>query len=133
MLVALQCRGIHQELLLMNSMTVAENIWIRREPRGAFGLVDHGRMNRQTQELFDRLNIRLDPAAIVSTAAACRFAAAYGIFSAGALGRHVIRLVSARKPESTWWCSLDLSPLENGAFTCRRNRSDTEADLIGLA
>ncbi|MEC8482260.1 MAG: ATP-binding cassette domain-containing protein, partial [Pseudomonadota bacterium] len=28
---------IHQELLLMNSMTVSENIWIRREPRNSFG------------------------------------------------------------------------------------------------
>ncbi|MFT4014677.1 MAG: sugar ABC transporter ATP-binding protein [Paracoccus sp. (in: a-proteobacteria)] len=56
---------IHQELLLMNSMTVAENIWIRREPKGAFGLVDHGKMSAMTQELFDRLNIRLDPDALV--------------------------------------------------------------------
>ncbi|MFH5774999.1 sugar ABC transporter ATP-binding protein [Paracoccus sp. NGMCC 1.201697] len=52
---------IHQELLLMNPMTVAENIWIRREPRTRFGLIDHGRMAAMTQELFDRLNIRLDP------------------------------------------------------------------------
>lgn len=57
---------IHQELALMNWMTVAENIWIRREPKNAFGLIDHGKMERQTQELFDRLNIRLDPAAMVA-------------------------------------------------------------------
>ena len=57
---------IHQELALMNWMTVAENIWIRREPKNAFGLIDHGRMAAQTQELFDRLNIKLDPRAQVS-------------------------------------------------------------------
>lgn len=57
---------IHQELALMNWMTVAENIWIRREPKNAFGLIDHGRMARMTQDLFDRLNIRLDPTAQVS-------------------------------------------------------------------
>ncbi|MDO8884487.1 sugar ABC transporter ATP-binding protein [Pseudotabrizicola sp.] len=57
---------IHQELALMNWMTVAENIWIRREPKNVFGLIDHGKMARQTQELFDRLNIRLDPLAMVS-------------------------------------------------------------------
>jgi inositol transport system ATP-binding protein len=57
---------IHQELLLMNSMTVAENIWIRREPRNAFGLVDHAKMHQMTAELFDRLNIKLDPDAEVS-------------------------------------------------------------------
>ena len=34
---------IHQELNLMNSMTVAENIWIRREPLNGLGLVQHRR------------------------------------------------------------------------------------------
>ncbi len=58
---------IHQELLLMNSMTVAENIWIRREPKNKFGLIDHDRMRGMTVELFDRLNIRLDPDAEIST------------------------------------------------------------------
>ncbi|MDN2659540.1 sugar ABC transporter ATP-binding protein [Neptunomonas sp. CHC150] len=52
---------IHQELLLMNQMTVAENIWIRREPKNSFGLVDHDEMNRMTLELFERLNIQIDP------------------------------------------------------------------------
>ncbi|MFB2532774.1 sugar ABC transporter ATP-binding protein [Paracoccus sp. p4-l81] len=56
---------IHQELNLMNTMTVAENIWIRREPKGAMGLIDHAAMNRQTQDLFDQLNIRLDPTQLV--------------------------------------------------------------------
>jgi inositol transport system ATP-binding protein len=32
---------IHQELNLMPFMTVAENIWIRREPRTRLGFVDH--------------------------------------------------------------------------------------------
>lgn len=57
---------IHQELLLMNPMTVAENIWIRREPKNRFGLVDHAVMNRMTQDLFDRLNIDLDPESEIS-------------------------------------------------------------------
>ncbi|MCE6952709.1 sugar ABC transporter ATP-binding protein [Cereibacter sphaeroides] len=57
---------IHQELALMNWMTVAENIWIGREPKGRFGLIDHARMAEQTEELFARLNIRLDPRAQVS-------------------------------------------------------------------
>ncbi|TCN22824.1 sugar ABC transporter ATP-binding protein [Sinorhizobium americanum] len=56
---------IHQELNLMPSMTIAENIWIRREPRNAFGLVDHRLMNRKTAELFGRLNIKLRPDAEV--------------------------------------------------------------------
>lgn len=52
---------IHQELLLMDSMTVAENIWIRREPKNFLGLVDHSKMRKMTVDLFSRLNINLDP------------------------------------------------------------------------
>jgi inositol transport system ATP-binding protein len=56
---------IHQELNLMNFMTVAENVWIRREPLNGMGLVRHGEMRRRTQELFDRLDIHIDPEAEV--------------------------------------------------------------------
>ena len=56
---------IHQELNLMNFMTVAENIWIRREPLNGFGLVRHQEMRRRTKELFDRLDIAIDPEAEV--------------------------------------------------------------------
>jgi inositol transport system ATP-binding protein len=52
---------IHQELNLMPFMTVAENIWIRREPKNRFGFIDHGVMHRMTEELFTRLNIAIDP------------------------------------------------------------------------
>ncbi|EJN04519.1 sugar ABC transporter ATP-binding protein [Phyllobacterium sp. YR531] len=52
---------IHQELNLMPFMTVAENIWIRREPKNALGFVDHGKMYDMTAALFQRLNIKLDP------------------------------------------------------------------------
>jgi len=52
---------IHQELSLMPSMTVAENIWIGREPLTRFGLVDHRALARQTTELLAGLNIDVDP------------------------------------------------------------------------
>ncbi len=52
---------IHQELNLMNFMTVAENIWIRREPRNRFGFIQHDEMRRRTRALFERLDIQLDP------------------------------------------------------------------------
>ena len=52
---------IHQELNLMGPMTVAENIWIRREPTNRFGLINHGEMQRRTEELFKRLSIDIDP------------------------------------------------------------------------
>ena len=52
---------IHQELNLMPFMTVAENIWIRREPKNALGFVDHAALRRKTAELFEKLNIKIDP------------------------------------------------------------------------
>jgi inositol transport system ATP-binding protein len=56
---------IHQELNLMPYMTVAENIWIRREPKTAIGFVDHRAMRRMTAALFEKLNIHVDPSAEV--------------------------------------------------------------------
>jgi inositol transport system ATP-binding protein len=58
---------IHQELNLMGPMTVAENIWIRREPTNAFGFINHREMTRRTEELFARLNIDIDPTVEVRT------------------------------------------------------------------
>ncbi len=52
---------IHQELNLMPYMTVAENIWIRREPLTPWGFVDHKAMNRQTRDLLGRLAIDIAP------------------------------------------------------------------------
>jgi len=52
---------IHQELNLMPFMTVAENVWIRREPLTRLGFVDHGELNRRTRELFQRLKIDINP------------------------------------------------------------------------
>ena len=55
---------IHQELNLMPYMTVAENVWIRREPMKGLGFmdfVDHAEMRRMTEHLFRRLNIDIDP------------------------------------------------------------------------
>jgi inositol transport system ATP-binding protein len=51
---------IHQELNLVPHMTIAENIWIGREPT-RFGLVNHRELNRRTRALFSRLGIDLDP------------------------------------------------------------------------
>lgn len=56
---------IHQELNLMAPMTVAENIWIRREPRNRLGLIDHAELNRRTAALFAELDIRIDPDRLV--------------------------------------------------------------------
>ena len=53
---------IHQELNLMNHLSAAQNIFIGREPMGRFGLfVDQQKMVVDTQAIFDRLNLQLDP------------------------------------------------------------------------
>ncbi|MEO6292081.1 MAG: sugar ABC transporter ATP-binding protein, partial [Burkholderiaceae bacterium] len=53
---------IHQELNLMNHLSVAQNIFIGREPRGPLGVfIDKQKMERETQKIFDRLNLNLDP------------------------------------------------------------------------
>jgi inositol transport system ATP-binding protein len=58
---------IHQELNLMPFMSVAENIWIRREPLNALGLVRHGELRRRTRALLERLRMDIDPEAELRT------------------------------------------------------------------
>ncbi len=58
---------IHQELNLMPHLTAAQNIFIGREPRRGFGLVlDDGAINAQTEALFKRMHLDLDPRAKVA-------------------------------------------------------------------
>lgn len=53
---------IHQELNLMPHLTVAQNIFIGREPRRNGRLfLDEKATNEQTQQLFDMMHLGLDP------------------------------------------------------------------------
>jgi inositol transport system ATP-binding protein len=54
---------IHQELSPIPQMTVAENIYLGREPTTWCGLVDMRKMNRMASELLDRLRIKIKPTA----------------------------------------------------------------------
>jgi ribose transport system ATP-binding protein len=56
---------IHQELNLMGHLTVAQNVFIGREPRRGV-LLDDKALNRKTAELFEELHLHLDPTARVS-------------------------------------------------------------------
>jgi len=58
---------IYQELALVEEMTVAENIFLGREPRRWGAFVDWPRMHMQAQALLDRFKVALDPAAPVRT------------------------------------------------------------------
>ena len=58
---------IHQELNLMGHLTVAQNIFIGREPRGAVPFfLDERALNENARKLFEELHIKLDPRARVS-------------------------------------------------------------------
>lgn len=58
---------IHQELNLMPHLTVAQNIFIGREPRSKVSfVVDDKTTNEQTERLFEMLNLQLSPTTRVS-------------------------------------------------------------------
>ncbi len=52
---------IHQELSPVLHRTIMENIWLGREPRNVFGLVDHRKMYNDTKELLNELDLKIDP------------------------------------------------------------------------
>ncbi|WP_256939596.1 MULTISPECIES: sugar ABC transporter ATP-binding protein [unclassified Arthrobacter] len=56
---------IHQEFNLMQDLTVAQNIYIGREPRVGGLFLSERALNRKARLLFDRINIDLDPKARV--------------------------------------------------------------------
>jgi inositol transport system ATP-binding protein len=56
---------IHQELSPIPYMTVAENIFLGREPLGRFGLIDKRKLNADTKALLDRLEIDINPATLM--------------------------------------------------------------------
>jgi ribose transport system ATP-binding protein len=57
---------VFQELTLLPWMTVAENLLIRREPRGRLGLIDRRRMADEADAILAGLGVRsIDPRALV--------------------------------------------------------------------
>jgi len=58
---------IYQEFNLVPYMSAAENIFLGREPMGALpGFIDFAKMNRDAQEVLDRLGVRLSAKTQVS-------------------------------------------------------------------
>ncbi len=52
---------IHQELNLQNELTVAQNIFLCREPRGPLGLIDFGKMRDDAAAILGKLGEKIDP------------------------------------------------------------------------
>ncbi|AUZ88664.1 D-xylose ABC transporter ATP-binding protein [Arthrobacter agilis] len=52
---------IYQEPTLFPDLTVAENIFIGRQPKGRLGLISRTEMRRRAKDLFDQLGVPIDP------------------------------------------------------------------------
>ncbi|MCY4464703.1 MAG: sugar ABC transporter ATP-binding protein [Chloroflexi bacterium] len=57
---------IYQELALVPQMSVAENIFLGREPRNRLGILDLGQLHARSNELLSRLGVALDTRLSVS-------------------------------------------------------------------
>jgi rhamnose transport system ATP-binding protein len=53
--------AIHQETVLFDELSVAENIWLGHAPRGAFGLIDRRAMKTGAVQLLRSIGAALDP------------------------------------------------------------------------
>jgi inositol transport system ATP-binding protein len=56
---------IHQELSPVPYMSIAENIWLGREPLNRIGLIDKVTMIENTRRLFEQLEINLKPTTLM--------------------------------------------------------------------
>ena len=66
----MQKRGvsmIHQDLNLMEHLTVAQNIFLTREPLGKSGLINYRKMNAEAKSLESLGQDNISPTALVGT------------------------------------------------------------------
>ena len=59
--------AIHQETVMFDELSIAENVFIGHQPRRALGLVDWAAMHRRTREILVQLEVELDPGALLKT------------------------------------------------------------------
>lgn len=58
-------RVIHQELMLIPYMTIAENIFLGQEPKTKLGTIDTDKMNSETESFLGDMGLNLQPAQLV--------------------------------------------------------------------
>lgn len=58
---------VFQELSLLPNLTIAENMFLGKEPVGRFGLPDTGQMMERTRAALSELGLTLDPRTLVSS------------------------------------------------------------------
>lgn len=57
---------VHQELNVINDLKVYENIFLNRELRNKFHILDSKAMIKETKQLFDNIGVNINPEAMVS-------------------------------------------------------------------
>lgn len=57
---------VFQEMSLLPNLSIAENMFLGREPVGRFGSIDRPRMERETRAALAELGLDLDPGTLVS-------------------------------------------------------------------
>jgi ribose transport system ATP-binding protein len=57
---------VFQELSLIPYLSVAENVWLGREPRNAAGLIDYAKLHADTSALLERLDLDVVPTALIA-------------------------------------------------------------------
>jgi ribose transport system ATP-binding protein len=57
---------VFQELSLLPNLTIAENMFLGREPTGWLGIVDYPKMNQLAERALSELGLSLDPRTLVS-------------------------------------------------------------------
>ena len=55
--------AIHQETVLFDELSVAENIFLGHAPKGRFGLIDKGQMNERAREILSGIGAKIEPKA----------------------------------------------------------------------
>ena len=57
---------VHQELNVINDISVAANIFLRKEIKNKFGLINEKEQIKKTRELFESLGVDMNPSEMVS-------------------------------------------------------------------
>lgn len=57
---------VFQELSLLSNLTIAENMFLGREPVTRLGTIDYARINAETKEALAELGLKLNPETLVS-------------------------------------------------------------------
>ncbi len=58
---------IHQELNLIGELSIAENIFLGREPKGIMGRIDWKKLHRDSKALIGRLGLNYEPETLVGS------------------------------------------------------------------